>query len=98
MAGVPASVVDRAQIISTDFYKAFQDKLDARRRSSLPLQAHADFVYLMNIALGKGNLLEDGNGDGGAARPAPAPGTKASVRQQLDAIRHCIGKYEVRQD
>lgn len=91
MAGVPASVVSRAQTISTDFYNNFKDKLDARRRSDLPLQAHADFVYLMNVALGGEKALTDGAGVG-----APTPSIKTSLRQQLDMIRGCIGKYEVR--
>jgi DNA mismatch repair protein MSH6 len=89
MAGVPPSVVSRAQIISTDFLKAFKDKLDSRRRSDLPLQAHADFVYLMQVALGGDKAIDGGVG-------GPASSTKASLKQQLDVIRGCIGKYEVR--
>jgi len=85
MAGVPASVVSRAQEVSAEFFKTFKDKLDARRRSSLPVQAHADFVYLINVALGKVGKEEV---DGKA-------GVKASLRQQLDVIRGCVGKYEV---
>jgi len=85
MAGVPASVVSRAQEVSAEFFKTFKDKLDARRRSSLPVQAHADFVYLINVALGKEGKEE---GDGKV-------GVKASLSQQLNVIRGCIGKYEV---
>lgn len=85
MAGVPASVVSRAQEVSAEFFKTFKDKLDARRRSSLPVQAHADFVYLMNVALGK---VGQGEVDGKV-------GVKASLGQQLNVIRECIGKYEV---
>jgi DNA mismatch repair protein MSH6 len=88
MAGVPASVVSRAQTVSAEFFKTFKDKLDAKRRSSLPLQAHADFVYLLNVALGR-NKVEADVGMG------PTPGTKASLRAQLDVIRGCIEKYEV---
>lgn len=84
MAGVPASVVSRAQEVSAEFFKTFKDKLDARRKSSLPVQAHADFVYLINVALGKANKEGDGK-----------MGVKASLGQQLDTIRGCIGKYEV---
>jgi hypothetical protein len=55
------------------------------RRSSLPVQAHADFVYLINVALGKVGTREvDGK-----------VGVKASLGQQLNVIRECIGKYEV---
>lgn len=85
MAGVPASVVSRAQEVSAEFFKTFKDKLDARRRSSLPVQAHADFVYLINVALGKIGTEESGG----------KVGVKASLAQQLDVIRGCIGKYEV---
>ena len=85
MAGVPASVVSRAQEVSAEFFKTFKDQLDARRRSSLPVQAHADFVYLINVALGKvGKEEVDGK-----------VGVKASLRQQMDVIRGCVGKYEV---
>jgi DNA mismatch repair protein MSH6 len=88
MAGVPAKVVKRAQIISTDFYKAFNEKLDARRRSALPLPAHADFVYLMKVALGRDVGLAPLGSDGKFVG-------KASLRQQLDMVRQCIGTYEV---
>jgi len=87
MAGVPASVVSRAQEVSAEFFKTFKDKLDARRRSSLPVQAHADFVYLINVALGK--VGKEAEMDGKKL------GVKASLGQQLDVIRGCIGKYEV---
>jgi DNA mismatch repair protein MSH6 len=94
MAGVPASVVSRAQEVSAEFFKTFKDKLDARRRSSLPVQAHADFVYLINVALGKvanGNDEPEAVGGSGNGKV----GVKASLVQQLDVIRECIGKYEV---
>lgn len=84
MAGVPASVVTRAQTVSEDFFKTFKAKLDARRRSSLPLTAHADFAYLMKIALNKD-----------VEREVAAGGSrKASVGEQLEMIRACIGRYE----
>ena len=87
MAGVPASVVTRAQAVSEDFFKAFKAKLDARRRSSLPLTAHGDFAYLMKVALGKTAEKE-------SPIVARSGGRKATVGEQLDMIRACIGKYE----
>lgn len=87
MAGVPGSVVTRAQAVSEDFFKAFKAKLDARRKSSLPLTAHGDFAYLMKVALNKGGESESAIVRGGGGR-------KATVGEQLDMIRACIGKYE----
>lgn len=85
MAGVPAAVVTRAQTISKDFFAAFKDKLAARRSSALPLVAHGDFAYLMKVALSKtetGEVVANGP-------------RKASLMEQMDVIRSCIGKYEV---
>ena len=93
MAGVPSSVVSRAQIISKDFFSAFKDKLEARRRSALPLMAHGDFAYLMRVALA---INANSGTDAQAQAPAVVGGPrKASLLEQLDAIRSCIGKYEI---
>ena len=89
MAGVPVSVVERAQIVSENFFKTFKAKLDARRRSSLPLTAHGDFAYLMKAALSP-KSTEDEAGKGESKRG----GRKATVGEQLEMIRACIGRYE----
>lgn len=91
MAGVPSSVVSRAQTISKDFFAAFKEKLEARRRSALPLPAHGDFAFLMKVALGP-----DSNSQGEAQGQTVVRGPrKASLAEQLDMIRSCIGQYEV---
>jgi hypothetical protein len=41
------SVVDRADSISREFFKAFKAKLAGKRHSDLPLEALADFAWLM---------------------------------------------------
>jgi DNA mismatch repair protein MSH6 len=54
LAGVPLSVVERAEVVSKDFAALFQKKLAARRTSSLPLVAQADFAYMMKAVNGDG--------------------------------------------
>ncbi|KAF8342825.1 uncharacterized protein EI90DRAFT_2902817 [Cantharellus anzutake] len=53
LAGVPSTVVDRAEVVSKDFARQFQEKLAKKRLASttLPLAAQADFVYLFKTAL-----------------------------------------------
>ncbi|KAG8973234.1 DNA mismatch repair protein msh6 [Tulasnella sp. 425] len=53
LAGVPQSVVARAEAISTDFADKFHKKLEAKRTSNLPLVAQADFAYLWKLAQGQ---------------------------------------------
>ncbi|KIO19597.1 hypothetical protein M407DRAFT_30749 [Tulasnella calospora MUT 4182] len=53
LAGVPQSVVARAEAISIDFAEKFQKKLEAKRTSNLPLVAQADFAYLWKLAQGQ---------------------------------------------
>ncbi|KAK4686504.1 DNA mismatch repair protein MSH6, partial [Tremellales sp. Uapishka_1] len=52
LAGVPKSVVDRADSVSAEFFEAFKDKLTTRRRSALPLVAQADVKWLLMLAFG----------------------------------------------
>ncbi|KAI3597469.1 dna mismatch repair protein msh6 [Moniliophthora roreri] len=63
LAGVPIEVVDQAEVISKNFAKQFQEKQQAkqlkRASSKLPLVAQADFVYLVNLAMGQVQLPED---------------------------------------
>lgn len=97
MAGVPASVVSRAQVISKDFFASFKDKLNARRRSTLPLMAHGDFAYLMKVALNKDGV-DDGTGLEFGQEHVQGQGQgprKASLKEQMGMIRACIGKYEI---
>ncbi len=53
LAGVPSSVVNRAEAVSKDFALQFQAKLAKKRLAStaLPLTAQADFVYLFKTAM-----------------------------------------------
>ncbi|KAL7425166.1 DNA mismatch repair protein msh6 [Cryptotrichosporon argae] len=53
LAGVPDSVVSRADQVSAQFFAAFKDKLEARRQSVLPLMAQADFAWLVKLAAGE---------------------------------------------
>jgi DNA mismatch repair protein MSH6 len=59
LAGVPSSVVGRAEKISKDFALQFQKKMDSRRTSSLSLTAQADFAYLCKLATGNVELDKD---------------------------------------
>lgn len=62
LAGVPAEVVSRAEVISEDFAKQFKERIDGKRkllRSQLPLVAHADFQYLLSLANGDLGLPQD---------------------------------------
>ncbi|WVQ93995.1 hypothetical protein IAU59_001073 [Kwoniella sp. CBS 9459] len=54
MAGVPTEVVTRAEDVSDQFFAAFNAKLSSRRQSSLPLEAQADFAWLMRLVQGLG--------------------------------------------
>lgn len=90
MAGVPQPVLERADQVSSEFFNMFRKKLEGRRRSSLPLVAHADFAWLVKVV--RGEATEEMNG---GAVIKPAAGYKASVAQQVDVIRRAIGRYEV---
>ncbi|KDQ07318.1 hypothetical protein BOTBODRAFT_167161 [Botryobasidium botryosum FD-172 SS1] len=60
LAGVPCSVVERAEVISKDFAKQFKAKLrDQEEAGSLPLTTQADFAYLHKLATGLVGLDED---------------------------------------
>ncbi|EIW78648.1 DNA mismatch repair protein Msh6 [Coniophora puteana RWD-64-598 SS2] len=63
LAGVPSSVVERADVVSKDFAKQFKAKLEDRQKKSLsskiPLVAQADFAYLLSLATGKLSLPDD---------------------------------------
>ncbi len=50
LAGVPASVVARAEAISKDFTAKFDQKQAIRRSHALPLMKQADFALLHKIA------------------------------------------------
>ncbi|KLT40648.1 putative mismatch repair-related protein [Cutaneotrichosporon oleaginosum] len=53
LAGVPKSVIARADEVSAQFFRAFQEKLESRRQSALPLPAQADFAWLVKLASDK---------------------------------------------
>ncbi|KAK2461207.1 hypothetical protein APHAL10511_006734 [Amanita phalloides] len=63
LAGVPLSVIERAEVISKSFAQQFKERLMARKRhegsSRLPLPLQADFVYLYKLATGQLQLPED---------------------------------------
>ena len=80
MAGVPENVVVRADQVSAEFFENFKTKMASRRRSALPLVAHADFTWLMHLVQGR-------CGDGDGVGPA-------SAGEQLAVIRRAIGCYE----
>ncbi|KAG6333930.1 hypothetical protein ID866_5162 [Astraeus odoratus] len=55
LAGVPAEVVSRAELVSNDFAKQFKARMDGKKKSlasKLPLVAQADFKYLLALANG----------------------------------------------
>ncbi|KAH7923446.1 DNA mismatch repair protein Msh6 [Leucogyrophana mollusca] len=63
LAGVPADVVKRAELVSDDFAKKFKAKVEDKQKKSLssrlPLVAQADFTYLLALAMGKLKLPDD---------------------------------------
>ena len=64
LAGVPMSVVERADVVSKDFAKQFKEKIEGRKKNHqgaamLPLTAQADFAYLYGLATGKRALPVD---------------------------------------
>jgi DNA mismatch repair protein MSH6 len=83
MAGVPLEVVARAEQVSAEFFEAFKSKLASRRRSKLPLVAHADFVWLLKIASGLSVGMDENVGV-----------KQAGVVAQMDVIRQAVGRYE----
>ncbi len=80
MAGVPDDVVVRADQVSAEFFENFKAKLASRRRSALPLVAHADFAWLLRLV----------QGEVGRAEMGPA-----SAANQLAMIKQAVGRYEV---
>lgn len=56
LAGVPLSVVERADTISKTFAAQFQERMKNKKNRDvterLPLVAQADFVYLFKLATG----------------------------------------------
>lgn len=52
LAGVPQTVIDRADEVSAQFFEAFQHKLASRRQSELSLMAQADFAWLVKLVGG----------------------------------------------
>ncbi|KAJ9104934.1 hypothetical protein QFC19_003729 [Naganishia cerealis] len=50
LAGVPDSVVTRAEQVSSEFFTDFKQKMAARRKSDLPVLAQADFNWLYKSA------------------------------------------------
>ena len=63
LAGVPSSVVERAEVVSQDFARQFKEKMEGNKKnkaaSQLPLTVQADFAYLLNLAIGKATLPND---------------------------------------
>lgn len=107
MAGVSEEVVVRAEGVSDEFFQAFKGKLQTKRQSAYPLEAQADFVFLVNTALQsiarKNGSVADGRDDGdgdvemGSAARVNVKGKAwkmASLRDQLEVIKRSIGCYE----
>ncbi|KAI0087410.1 DNA mismatch repair protein Msh6 [Irpex rosettiformis] len=64
LAGVPMSIVERADVVSKDFAKQFKEKMEGKRMSSstskrLSHEVEADFAYLFKLATGKCKLPDD---------------------------------------
>jgi len=105
MAGVTEEVVVRAEGVSDEFFQAFKQKLQTKRQSAYPLEAQADFVFLVNTALKsvakKKGLVEDEKEEDGDVEMSAAGGGNvqgkmwkmASLRDQLEVIKRSIGCY-----
>ena len=57
---MPTTVVDRADVVSTDFARRFKEKIEGKRKQArLSLMLQADFAYLMGLVTGKEKLPVD---------------------------------------
>lgn len=45
--------MNRAEQVSGEFFEAFKQKLESRRKSALPVLAQADFRFLMSLLSGE---------------------------------------------
>ncbi|KAG5727213.1 DNA mismatch repair protein msh6 [Termitomyces sp. T112] len=55
IAGVPLSVVERADVVSKNFAQQFKERMQVKQMKNsgrLPIEAHADFAYLYKAAMG----------------------------------------------
>lgn len=63
LAGVPDTVVARAEVISADFARTFKEKLEIKKTTSavakIPLVAQTDFAYLVALGRGEVQMPED---------------------------------------
>ncbi|EAU89431.2 DNA mismatch repair protein msh6 [Coprinopsis cinerea okayama7 len=63
LAGVPDTVVERADDVSAEFAKQFKERLQLKKKQSassrVPLVAQADFVYMLKLATGQIAVPED---------------------------------------
>lgn len=64
LAGVPLSVVERADLVSKDFARQFKEKIEGKKKNNaaagrLSLTVQADFAYLYKVAIGKCELPDD---------------------------------------
>ncbi|KAG5654432.1 hypothetical protein H0H81_002621 [Sphagnurus paluster] len=62
IAGVPMSVVERADIVSKNFAKQFKERMQVKQMKDggrLPIAAHADFAYLFKIVTGELSMPDD---------------------------------------
>ncbi|KAJ7074366.1 muts domain V-domain-containing protein [Mycena amicta] len=62
LAGVPLSVVERADVVSKNFAQQFKEKMNLRKKDAagaLPLVAQADFAYIVGLATGKIDMPSD---------------------------------------
>lgn len=101
MAGVDEQVVERAESISDEFFQAFKIKLRNKRQSASPLEAQADFVFLVNTAMKamkKQKGIQDETEDDAEMTDGVVTAGKrwkmASIKDQLNVIRRSIGTYE----
>ncbi|TFK72470.1 DNA mismatch repair protein Msh6 [Pluteus cervinus] len=61
LAGVPSSVVERADVVSKSFSEQFKKKQTDKRQTAaakLPLTAQADFAFLVKLAMGNAPLID----------------------------------------
>lgn len=59
LAGVPDSIVERANTVSEDFSRQFAERLAGRTAGSVPVTAQVDLAYLCKLVTGKLTLDEN---------------------------------------
>ena len=85
LAGVPEAVVKRAEVVSEDFARQFKARVEDKRKTNasgsalVPIEAQADFAFLVRLAMGQEKLPEN----------------RVVRREMLRCLRAAVPKYVI---